>query len=357
MNAFCVTLSKIFPLVVILLSLSLSLSDAGDSGGKMELLEKAYKAGLLSEDEYANKKKELLKASTPQDTRKEGPALGTGEKGRILRHPTGISVWCPEGWQIKMLEGILQMVPPGAGQGNNYESYFLTSESVTEYDIRQANHPLVIQYLDEQMGALGLELGVFFERVGSTHAVTTGQGRNNGIRLDYKANSDYGPVKASAYATIVKGWGLIMAGVGIGDRLDRRTQDIMRIFSSFDVGEGQKDSRLFGVWRLLDTRSITNQSVWETDYSRAQAVSEKSSSLQFNPDGTWYREDRSHTLVGAGGVWLEDKSGSSDTGRWNADGKNLFMLWKDGSFADYQYRIEGTRLKMAHGNTMEVWSR
>ena len=63
------------------------------------------------------------------------------------------------------------------------------------------------------------------------------------------------------------------------------------------------------------------------------------------------------TLAGAGGVWLEDKSSSSDTGRWNADGKNLFMLWKDGSFADYQYRIEGTHLKMAHGKTLEVWSR
>ena len=326
MKPYFSALTNIFTLTIILLSITASISFANDMGSKMNLIEKAYKAGLLSEDEYANKKKSLLSGSKKQDAMKKGPSLTTGENGQILRHPTGISVWCPEGWRMKMLQGILQMVPPDAGQGKNYESYFLTSESVSDYGIRQADHPLVIQSLDEQMSALGLELGVFFERVGNTHSVVTGQGKNNGIRLDYRSQSNYGPVKASAYATIVKGWGLFMAGVGVGDRLDRRSQDIMRIFSSFDVGEGQKDSRLFGVWRLLDTRSITNQSVWETDYSRAQAVSENSSSLQFNQDGTWYREDRSHTLVGAGGVWLEDKGSSSDAGRWNADGKHLFNL-------------------------------
>ena len=156
---------------------------------------------------------------------------------------------------------------------------------------------------------------------------------------------------------IVKDWGLVMAAVGVGDRLQKRSQTIQKIFASFDVGQGQHDQRLIGGWHLLDTRSITNQSVWETDYSRAKAVSENSSTIRFNPDGTWQRENRSHTLVGAGGVWLEDKSSSSERGTWNADGNVLFMLWENGSFANYQYRCEGRQLKMAYEKTLEVWSR
>jgi len=107
----------------------------------------------------------------------------------------------------------------------------------------------------------------------------------------------------------------------------------------------------------MDTRAITNQPVWQTDYSRAKAVSENTSTIRFNPDGTWYRENRSHTIAGAGGVWLEDKSSSSENGRWNADGSLLFMLWEDGSFANYKYRFDGNNLKMAYKKTLEVWTR
>ena len=346
-----------FLAVTVLLIMSVCVY-AGDMENKLKLLDDAYNAGLLSKEEYEQKRQALKTDNAgKKNNKKAGPPLNIGEKGQMLTHPTGITVWCPKGWQTKMLDGILQMVPPDAGQGENYESYFLTSESVEGTGIQQADHPSVIQYLDEQMMALGYELGVAFQRHGTKQTIATGQGQRNGIRLDYRANSNYGPVNASAYATIVKGWGLVFAGVGVGDRLDRRSQSIKRIFSSFDVGEGQKDQRLVGNWHLLDTRAITNQSVWETDYSRAKLVSEDSSSIRFNPDGTWYREDRSHMIAGAGGVWLEDKSSSKQSGRWNADGKHLFLLWEDGSFANYEYRFEGNNLKMAYEKTLEVWTR
>ncbi len=335
-----------------------SSAQVANTDSTLKILESAYKAGILTEDEYRKKRAEILgpegksQASTSVNT---APAK---QSGNVYRHPTGISVWYPSGWQAKMLEGILQIVPPGVGDSaETFESYFITAESVAGMGINHPNHPEVLQYLEEQMQMLGAELGVFFQRSSEVIPITIGQGKGQGIKVDWTAQSNVGPVKASTYVCIIRDYGLVLAGVGVKDLLARREKDILRIFASLSVGEGKLDSRLVGTWKLTSTHSLRNESVWETDYSRAQMVSETQSTLSFHPDGNWTREDKSEMIVGAGPVWLESKDRSGQRGRWNADGGHLFMLWEDESFEDYQYRFEGNQLKLKTGKTAQIWTR
>lgn len=280
----------------------------------------------------------------------------TKNSGTVYRHPTGISFWYPANWQAQMLSGIMQLVPPGAGNSaDTYETYFITAENVAQYGITDPNHPDVLEYLEEQMQLLGQQLGVMFQRNGGAKKMATSQG--NGIRIDWSAQSNYGLVKARTYVSIMNGYGMIFAGVGVKNLLERRDGDISQIFSSFGVGEGKLDRSLVGSWRLSSTQSMQNNSSGESSYSRAKIASESTTTLTFHPDGSWSRTSKSETLVGSGSVWLESKKSSKANGRWNADKGQLFMLWEDQSFADYQYQLQGNQLSMTSRKTRQSWVR
>ena len=60
MKPYFRALTNIFTPVIILLSITVSISFATDTGTKLKVLEKAYKMGLLGEDGYAKQKKLLL---------------------------------------------------------------------------------------------------------------------------------------------------------------------------------------------------------------------------------------------------------------------------------------------------------
>lgn len=276
--------------------------------------------------------------------------------GKIHHHPTGISFWYPADWQAKMLSGIMQLVPPGAGNSaETYEAYFITAENVTNYGITDPNNPDVLQYLQEQMQLLGQQLGVLFQRNGAVKQIATSQG--NGIRVDWSSQSNYGTVKARTYVSIINGYGMIFAGVGVKNLLEKHDAEISQIFSSFGVGEGKLDRSLVGTWRLSSTRAMQNNSTFETSYSKAKMASETESTITFNPDGSWHRKNKSQTLVGAGSVWLESNNSSSAKGRWNADQGHLFMVWDDESFEDYRYRFQQNSLEMVAGKTCQVWTK
>ena len=358
----CKNLSKILIVVsscflfwALLFSTSL-LSYAADNDSKLKALESAYQAGILSENEYRMKKAEITGSAQEKPKTERINSAPAKQAGTVYRHPTGISFWYPSDWSTKMLSGILQLVPPGAGNSpETYETYYITAENVANAGITDPNHPAVFQYLENQMLMLGQELGVFFQRSGTAIPVTTSQG--NGIRIDWAAQSNIGPVKARTYVSIIRNYGLVIAGVGVKNLLSLREKDILQIFSSFGVGKGKLDFQLAGTWHLTSTHAIQNNSVWETDYSRAKLVSESNSTLTFNPDGTWTREDKSQMIAGAGSVWIESNENSIKKGQWNAENGHLFMLWEDESFEEYSYKFERNQLKMVTGKTGQIWTR
>jgi hypothetical protein len=132
---------------------------------------------------------------------------------------------------------------------------------------------------------------------------------------------------------------------------------LRQIFASFGFGQGQNDPALVGNWRLVSVSSIDNQSPWESAWSRAQAVSEENSLLEFRPDGSWFRTDENHMIVGAGDVWLEDNDRATSQGSWNAGEGVLFMVWDDNSYEEYEYRLQGAQLRLVCEGKGEVWER
>lgn len=339
-----------------------ALDDA--SGSKLKALEDAYRAGVLTEQEYKAKRAALT--GTPDSvagSKRNQPGqldLTPGRRtGRVYNHPTGISVWIPDGWRTRMLEGVLEMVPPGAAAtADAYETYYLTADDMTGSGIDRIGHPSVAASLDEKMYALGQALGgLAFQRTGGPNPLNTPQGAGQGVSLEYAAQSNIGPIKGRIYAAIIKNYGMSMAGVGVKDLLDQRAPMFERIFASIGVGQGKNDPALVGVWQLMSTRSITNNSVWETDWSRARMVSDNVSRLTFRPDGSWERLNSYHMIAGAGSTWIESKDKKAYRGRWNADVGHLFMIWEDQSFDDYQYRIRGGQLEMRSGNKAQLWRR
>ena len=288
---------------------------------QLDALEQARKAGVLSDEEYARKKKEIL--GDREDD--QAPALIGRNEGKTYNHAVGFSFWYPSGWTVKDTEDFLQLIPPDPGS---------SPEGPTEF------------YL------------IGGESKNSRGTVDMARGR--GVVLDWEGKSPEGKtILARVFVTIINNYGVTLVALGLKESVERRDPELRRMFASFGFGEGKRDPKLVGKWRLAAVRSITNTSPWETDWSRAQLVSESHSLLLLAADGTWQRHDKDQMLVGAGGVWVESNEESVSKGKWYADGKSLYMIWDDDSWQDYQYTLhltgESRELRLVCGNRGEIW--
>lgn len=286
-------------------------------------------------------------------------ATNQGRAGKTYRHPVGFSFWYPEEWTLQDVEGgYLQLIPPNAGttpEGPT-ELYFLGGENVAVEGIFTPDDPRVVAFLDEQVKYVSPNL----QYTGNPTSINMSQGK--GVVLNWKGQTPRGDaVIARSYVCVINGHGVALTGVGFPDQINARDKELKSMFASFGFGQGQNDPQLIGSWRLVSTYSLQNESVWESDWSRAQAVSETQSVIQFHPDGTWSRTDDYHMIAGAGDLWLESKDQSSSHGRWNAADGFLIMVWDDNSYNEYQYRFkqaaDGLRLQLATGKKGEEWSR
>jgi hypothetical protein len=339
---------------------------------KLEALEQARKAGILSEEEYARKRAALERGQrgTPVGTGSlPSPAHGrTAErterrrlasaKGRTYRHVIGFSFWYPADWTVREHDDFLQIVPADAAstpEGPS-ELFLIIGESVAGEGIYSPDDPRVLSYMDLQVQSVSPVL----QRVGGTAAAEMANGQ--GVVMDWQgANAKGQTVRARAYVAILNEHGVALLAIGLDERIDARDPTLRRVFASFGFGRGQLDPRLTGSWSFLTTRSMTNWSPFETDYSRAQMASESSAVLVFRPDGTWMRTDNSYLIAGGGGVWLESNDKSVSRGRWNAGSGSLYMIWEDHSWEDYSYELretqQGQQLLLVSGNRGELWQR
>jgi hypothetical protein len=325
---------------------------------KLKALESAKNAGILSETEYQQKKAQLLGQSAPQTDFKTGPTkvrIPT-KQGKTYRHPTGFSFWYPANWSTRIEGELLLLVPNDqqvGAQGPN-EAYIVNGESVAGQGIYSADDPRVTQYLDQIIMSILPTL----QRTGSPTPIKMIQGQ--GVLVNWEGSNYQGQkVEARAYVAIINNVGVSLVALGLKGLLAKREADLHKIFESFAFGQGEKDPNLMGRWQLFATSSLTNQSPFETDWSRASMVSDKNSIMEFRADGTWLRTDKSHLLVIAGGSYVEDKSIDSSGGRWYASNGVLIMIWKNNSWEEYKYQIlqtpQGRQLRMVCGNSGQVW--
>lgn len=294
---------------------------------------------------------------TPQKFKAINPAPAKS-KGKIFRHPTGFRFWYPEKWKFVPLEGIVQISPPDSGNTQEtFEYYFVTGEDISMEAITQPNSPSVIMHMDQQMSELGTTLGIFFQRMGQPQELDISVGKGKPIKMEWQAQSRLGKIRAQAYISICKHYGCALVAIGSLQRLQKGEKVALKIFKSIGVEEGKWDPALVGTWSLRKETGITNQSPFETDWSRAQLAAENQSTLQFMANGRWHRVDDYHMVVGAGDVWLEDKDRKESRGKWNAEKGLLFMLWEDQSFEDYQYHIRGKLLILTSKEKRLLWER
>ncbi|THB78398.1 MAG: hypothetical protein D3926_13180 [Desulfobacteraceae bacterium] len=280
-------------------------------------------------------------------------------KGEYLPSSRRSYILYPQQWAMNELDEALQLVPGDVVMTPDgpSEFYFVTGESISGTGIFRAEDPRVITYVDQQVRSAlpGLHLqdhkkGV--DLLGTQGVVLTWEGLNNAGK----------PIEGRAYIVVTKGFALSLSGVSLKGLISRRTPSLEKIFTSFVIGQGQIDPALTGTWHKHATASLANPDrIYETAWSAAQSVSEEKAQLTFYPDGQWHRINTSHMVVGAGGVWLEDKGKDEYRGRWNADGKKLFMLYQDNTWEEFFYKIvmtdSGLELRTSVGKMAVIWRR
>ena len=285
-----------------------------------------------------------------------GPAHAL-EKGNIYRHPAGLSFWYPQQWTLQELDEALQLIPNDlvtTPEGPS-EIYFVTGESISGTGISRANDPRVVTYADQQVRSILPAL-----QLQKSRRLVDLLG-TQGLVLIWKGNNNAGkPLEGRAYIVITKGFAITLSAISLEGLMKKREGFLDKIFTSFVIGQGQLDPALTGTWHKHATATLANPDrIYETAWSAAQSVSEDKSKLTFYPNGEWHRLNTSQTIVGAGGVWLEDNSKSEYRGRWNADGKKLFMLYEDNTWEEFSYKIvrtaNGQELRTSVGKQAVIW--
>lgn len=283
--------------------------------------------------------------------------LNASEKGNVYHHPTGLTFWYPQSWQLQEIDEALQLVPNDVmtTEEGPSEFYFVSGESIAGSGISRPDDPQVINYVDQNVRSVLPQLQLSPDR---EYVKLMGM---QGVVFRWAGNNNVGkPIEGRAYIVIAKDVALTLSAIAYKGLIDKRNASLKKIFASFVLGEGQLDQVLVGTWNKYATASLANPDrIYQTAWTAAQSVSEDKSHLTFYADGRWHRVNSSHTLVGAGGIWLEDKSNKEYSGKWFADGKRLFMIYEDNTWEDFAYKVVplggGRELRTSVGKKATIW--
>jgi len=275
-------------------------------------------------------------AATGSRTNEPSGAPARGAAWKPYRHPTGLSMAYPHEWQLKEHQGMLQLIPPDAASNADgpTEAYLVFAEAAE--DIRSAEDPRVLQLLEEQLQ----QLMPFLRRKGEPEKIRAGAAPGV-LGICEGTNPKGMAVCAQAYATILRGYGVALVGLGDKKQVAAREKSLRGIFASFAAGEGQKDPQLAGIWKY-----------WHYSSSALGGFStETTRFLTLRADGTCLWSSRSESGGSARGTdslgnetWsagVAGTSGDSDRGTWSAGGGKLYIMWQNGSLSEWSYSLEG----------------
>jgi hypothetical protein len=319
---------------------------------KLAALDEAHRAGILSDAELARKRAELL--GKQPDAAPPQPEPLAARKGKTYRHVLGFTFWYPDGWTVKQHEEFLHLIPPEQAKvaGGPAEVYAIVGDNAAAEGIQRADDPRVLQFLDQQIASVSR----FVTRQGQPKQVDMARGK--GVELVWSGkNTEHKAIEARAFVTMLKGWGIALIGVGFQEKMAARDADLRRMFASFGVGESQRDPALVGHW------------VYEKHYFAGTFSSTTVRHLILLPDGRFSESARllasMEHLDGGGdptGTTNMDTGGDpGQRGHWAAANKMLYLLWDDGSQAEYRYfiRVDGNSRHMTltpPGGKLQLWT-
>ena len=330
---------------------------AADAGvrQKLDALAKAHVAGVLSDEEYASKRAEILAGGTAAPSLRR---VVPGRSGHMYRHPIGFSMWYPDGWTVTPNEQALQLAPPDpeTSPAGPVEAYFVAAESVAAAGISDPFDARLAAHFDGQMQTIA----PFLRRQVEPRRVEAGDGK--GALLEWEGDNPAGDrILARTRLVIVKGYAVALVSIGHKAPVDKREPQMRQVFASFRLGEGERDPELAGTWSFLTSHAMTNWSPFETAATRANMASDASATVTLRADGQYTRTSRRHMIAGAGGTWVESDDVKSDRGQWFGGNGRVVLLSDKQEWEEYEYRVErtaeGARLLLVRDGTGELWER
>ncbi len=110
-----------------------------------------------------------------------------------------------------------------------------------------------------------------------------------------------------------------LAVLAFNERAKARDEALERIFASFAFGPASLDPKLARSWTSVQNVGVSNQSPFESAWTRAQHGSETAGTLVLGAHGSWTRRDLSQAIMGAFGIWLDTgRRENVSKGRWCA---------------------------------------
>jgi hypothetical protein len=160
--------------------------------------------------------------------------------------------------------------------------------------------------------------------------------RGKGAVYDWDGKNPKGEaIRARAFVAIINGYGVVLLGVGLKDKVASRDADLRQIFATFGFTESRKDPRLVGQW-------LYEKNTWVGSYS-----STTTRYLALHGDGTFSESGQfaaSLQNTDGGGNDTGRTTGNSDSnesrGRWASGDGKLYLYFDDGSYAEYGCYVE-----------------
>lgn len=241
-----------------------------------------------------------------------------------FNHGSGLGFDYPGDWQLREDGGLLLLLPPGARGGAGQEAVLVGAETVGQ--AARLDDPAVLQWFDQQMQALFGQV----ERKGVRML------EPDGARIDY---AGAGAERHVVRYRFKRGLGLFVVHVRESEANAPVGQ---QVFASLG-GEFARDRALIGTWARQSTSGT--DITYSGDGSAGSFVGSSSTYVyRFAPDGRvhYSADSRIYGQVNspAGSTVLGgDGDPNVQTGEYVADGHTLWILWADGDWSQWQYRV------------------
>ncbi|NQT50588.1 hypothetical protein HQ576_00975 [bacterium] len=302
-------------------------ASADEMQQKLDTLEAAFKAGLLTRKEYHDKRSALIKAAATPKTPDEPAETPTPKitelklppklaNAKTFRHPTGFTFDYPATWKVTDTGEGIQLEPDDVATGPDgpTERYLIVTQTVP--DTSRVDDPWLVRFYENQIR----QVAPFLRGEPETQPALTRKGR--GVVAIWHGRAPTRRLyQARAYITVLEGFGLVLAGLGEKPQVLSRELVLRQIFASFAIGKAERDPKLVTTWRtqLFALGSLTG--VTRTLLLRANGTC-------FIADA---RGGKPAALPATQGV---------RPGRWGSAGDQLHIAWPSGLNLSYTYTLK-----------------
>lgn len=212
---------------------------------KLQALEQARQAGILSEEEYNRKKTELMQESAgtvanttnaPQGNVITPPPLPP--TGQFYQTSHGVRFWYPAGWTIKDDNNKLQLIPenPLSIADAPTEYYVINVQKIGGNQLQNLNSPVIQQYIQTQIKSISAIL----KPKGSPDSIAAQSGP--GLVYNWESDILQGlgiTLTAKTYVGYSNNCLTTLIGFGPKELVQAREQQLNHVFTSIASGQGQ----------------------------------------------------------------------------------------------------------------------